>query len=117
MSLDRSTIRPGYQTKEVAPGESAVVWYYRVGGGYKAFVRKIACNWYPDTYYEFSIDGDLIEKVERTIEMTEPDEYDPPFVAEKRIIWKFFNNSSNAITTGVLCSGDLARPAVRAGVF
>ena len=101
-----------YQYKEdVAPGERVLVYELLIGGGYTGFIDKMGINWYADTFYDFIIDGRRQEKIERSIEMTQPDEYDPPFVAKKSIRFWFNNNSANTISPGVLCSGQLVRPA------
>lgn len=76
---------------------------------YTGFIRKVGINWYTDCYYEWNVDGRLVEKILRSIEMKEPDEYEPPIIAEKKIQFVFFNNGDEAITAGVLCSGELVR--------
>jgi len=92
----------------VNAGETKVVWEMPVTGGFIAFIRKVAFDWYGDTYWEFIVDG-IPEKIEFTIPSTDPERYDPPIIAYKRIKWIFHNTSTTDRTVGVLCDGELVR--------
>lgn len=101
---------PYKYTNPVAVGESKLVWRLRTGL-YTGFITKMAVNWYPGTWYDFKVDGRRYEKIERSITMVEPDEYDPPIIAAKKIEFYFHNVESPAgeVRPAVLCDGTLVR--------
>lgn len=112
MTLERQQIPEAYRTLTVAPGSNGIVWEERFTPGFPGFIDKIGIDWYRDTWYDFIIDGRSVEKIVRTIEVTTPDEYNPPFVSTKRVRFVFHNESSDSLDAGVLCSGYRARPLI-----
>lgn len=93
----------------MAAGEKATVYYLPVSGGYTAFIDKIACDWAEDTYYEFIVDGVLIEKVKRLIPMDNAESFNPPIISTKSIKWIFHNDSDEGLEVHILCDGSLCK--------
>lgn len=102
-----------YQYKELAPGESGVVYEYDIekeyGGQYVGMITQLANSWYSDTYLLWHIDERSIEratKIERVIApITEPLRVN--YYAERKIIFEAYNNSSQAHVFYILCNGFL----------
>ena len=74
-----------------------------------AFINKISVDWFAACYWEWKVDGRLVDRIERTISISEPDEYNPPIVAKHWIKWTYFNESDTDRRVGVLCDGVLSR--------
>ena len=110
MKIERIKFPEPYQYKQVEAGQHDTVWYMPVTGGYIAFIDEIGVTYHPNCYYEFIVDGTLVEKVQRTLSITQPKHYDPPIIARKYIKWVFYNNDSEAHVAEVLCEGYLCKP-------
>ena len=111
ITLKRMPFPNPYQYLEVQPGERKLVYEQLMNGGYTGFVRTISQDYYADTFYEWIIDGKASRKIEYTFSITEPRELKPPRIAKKHIRWYFTNNGLVAVVAGVLCDGELVRPA------
>lgn len=109
--LKRMPFPAPYQYLEVQPGERKLVYEQRMNGGYTGFIRNIAMDYYADTFYEWIIDGKAAQKIEYTHNITGPRRITPPRIAKKHIRWYFTNNGDVAVVAGVLCDGELIRPA------
>ena len=96
-----------YQYAEVPAGEKKIVWELKVTGGYTGFINKVSCDWYKSCFWEWSVDGVLIEKVEREVSVTEPDEFSPPIIARKWIRWIYYNKDTVDHVVGVMLDGEL----------
>ena len=95
-----------FQTAVIAAGASGVVFTLKVPSGCKAYIQRTANNWFENTYYEWRVDGELVEKVERMVAPTPaPKPESPPIVAVDKIEWIAFNNSTSSHNFGVLQDG------------
>lgn len=109
MPLESRGFPKPYDYADVPAGQKAVVWRMGGWGDYVAFINKISVDWFAGTHWEWTVDGKLVDRIERTISISEPDEYDPHIVAKRWVRWTFFNESSEARKVGVLCDGVLVR--------
>ena len=100
-----------YQTLTIAAGERGRVYYFPITGGYTAFIRSVANAWAANTYYNWLVDGELIEKVERAIAaLNSPLEIKPPIIAKRSIEWYGVNESGASVVFEVVMEGELAKP-------
>lgn len=93
-----------YQYLDIAAGETAIVWDY-VFRGYEIHVYSVGCKWFPNTYFDWIVDGTLRERVRRTIgsassPMSQPSRLDPPIIAKRRIRWVAHNEDTEVDGTG-----------------
>ncbi len=99
-----------YQYKKVEAGKSAVVYKFELPSDYVGFIYDLTVAWYHDTYLDWEIDGDLVEKIEREIGIfTRPKLFDPPYFVEDLIEFTAYNNSTEDYRFRVLCDGLLIR--------
>ena len=98
-----------YQSAKVPAGEYKRVFDLHVTGGYVAFIERKAHTWFSNTYYEFIVDGELVEKIEYEVPVNAPRTINPPIVAEKRIEWWAYNNDSSEHLFEVICDGRLCK--------
>ena len=95
-----------FQTAIIAAGESGTVFLLKVPAGCKAYIQRTGNNWFSNTYYDWLVDGELIEKVERMIAPTPaPKPESPPIIAVDKIEWIAYNNSNSSHHFGVLQDG------------
>jgi len=95
-----------YQFATVAAGESGTVFLLKVPSGHRAYIQRTANNWFQNTYLNWKVDGELVEKVERMIAPTPaPKPESPPIIAVDSIEWIAFNNSDSSHTFEVLQDG------------
>lgn len=97
------------------PANSTVTVYdIMVPPTYFAVVQRIGNNFLlamdqnnnPLFYYNFLIDGELIEKVVRIIaDVNSPRDLNPPFVAVREIQWVCVNNTSSPFIAEIVCDG------------
>jgi len=99
----------GSQT--VNPGQWAVVYTYEVPSDYVAFMWELALRWWANTYWIWEIDGDTVERIERTVgNMNEPYKLTPrPYKAEEEIRLIAYNNNTEAHEFRAVCNGELVR--------
>lgn len=107
-ALERIGFPDPYQYAVVPAGETKIVWEMPVSAGYVAFINQIACDWFASCFWDFICDG-VHRKIEHEFPVTEPNHFDPPIVARKRIKWIFHNEGAVDRTVGVLCDGELVR--------
>lgn len=96
-----------HQHKSVEANTSEMIFEFTVPPGHLLHLHQIANNWYVDSYAHFEIDGARIETVERVISHinTPLDISHRYIVANNRVTWKTFNNSSEAIESHCLIDG------------
>ncbi len=95
-----------YQYAAVAAGESGTIFSLKVPSGCKAYIQRTGNNWFQNTYFEWRVDGELVEKVERMIApVPAPKPESPPIKAVEKIEWIAFNNSDSSHTFEVLQDG------------
>jgi hypothetical protein len=107
-----------YQYKELAAGESGVVYEYDIekeyGGQYVGMITQLANSWYEDTYLLWHIDERSIEratKIEREIApINNPLRVN--YYVERKIIFEAYNNSNTAYVFEVLCNGFLIEKSI-----
>ena len=95
-----------YQYATVAAGETKRVFFLKVPKGHKAYIQRTGNNWFQNTYWEWKVDGELVEKVERLIapvHITKPEV--PPIIAIDKIEWIAHNNSDSSHIFEVLQDG------------
>jgi|GEM_PF-2748669 len=96
-----------FQYKDISAGNSGVVWSFNVPKRFVLFIERMGNNWFPNTYYNLTMDGE-IHKVEYTIANIEnPRVYSPPLVIKNYIIVEAYNNSSKDHTFAFLIDGFL----------
>lgn len=109
-----------FHHKTVAAGKTEIIVDYRVSGNFVGFIERIACDlpYEEETtgaiakmFHEFKVDG-APEKIEYEIPISNPRVFDPPKVATKRILWRFYNADSKAHVIGVLVEGQLCKPKI-----
>jgi hypothetical protein len=99
-----------HQVKLIPAGKSDTVFYLRIPKGYFAFIDQVANTYFPNCFYEWIIDHDSIEKVEREIApLNSPKEFNPPFVAKTFIKWEGYNENSEDHLFEVLNNGYLVK--------
>lgn len=108
LPFDRTTI---YKWLEIQAGESAVVYQYDLSG-MVAFISYVGVKWYANSHIDFTIDGTLREKIERTIgnfvsPTSQPEYYDPPIIAKNQILFKAYNQDTTEHKFEILCDGAL----------
>lgn len=98
-------------SQTVNPGESAIIYHYQVPPAYVAFLWELALRWWANTYWIWQIDGETVQKVERTIgNINEPYKMTPrPYKAEDEIKLIAYNNDSVAHEFKAVCDGELVR--------
>ncbi len=95
-----------YQYATIAAGQSGTVFTLNVPKGHKAYIQRTANNWFPNTYWKWKVDGELVEKVERQISPVHiPKLEHPPIVAIDKIEWVAVNNSTSSHIFEVLQDG------------
>ena len=95
-----------FQYLEIAAGESGTVLLIKVPSGCKGYIQRTANNWFPSTYLDWLVDGELIEKVERMIAPTPaPRSETPPIKVVGKIEWIAHNNSDSSQIFAVLQDG------------
>ena len=95
-----------FQYAIVAAGSSGTIFSLKVPAGHKAYIQRTGNNWFQDTYFEWKVDGEIIEKVERMIAPTPaPKPESPPIIAVDSIKWIAYNNSDSSHKFGVLQDG------------
>lgn len=99
-----------YQYKTVPAHSHATVWRHRVSGGYVAFVNRVGADWYAGSYYIWKMDGHTQDRIERTIQITEPQPWKPAVVAEREIIFEGYNDTDADLVMAIFCDGTLAKP-------
>ena len=95
-----------YQYATIAAGASGIIFSLKVPAGHKAYIQRTGNNWFQNTYFEWKVDGEIIEKVERMIApvpAAKPES--PPIVAVDSIEWIAYNNSDSQHTFEVLQDG------------
>ena len=95
-----------YQYTTVVAGETKTVFLINVPNGHKAFIQRTANNWFQNTYLEWKIDDEIIEKVERQIAPVNfPRQEIPPLIAKNKIEWIAVNNGDSSYIFEVLQEG------------
>ena len=95
-----------FQYIEIGDGESGTVLLIKVPQGCRAYIQRTGNNWFPNTYFEWKVDGEIVEKVERMIAPTPaPKPESPPIIAVDKIEWIAYNNSNSIHTFAVLQDG------------
>ena len=95
-----------YQYLEIEAGESGTVLLIKVPAGCTAYIQRTGNNWFPNTYFDWLVDGELVEKVQRMIApVPAPKPESPPITAVNKIEWIAFNNSTSSHKFGVLQDG------------
>lgn len=84
-----------HQTAEVNAGETKRLFYLKIPSGYVGFIYKIANSWYPNTYLDFIVDGERVERLTMERNITNPLEYKPPIVAKHYVEVIVTNNDSD----------------------
>lgn len=106
-----------HQWRNIPAGGSGVVYEYKVEP-LVAFIHYVGCNWFPNTYYRWEIDGgDLKETVQRIIgnsaaPISEPTRLEKPVVARRGIRWVAYNNDIVPHVFEVLNDGVLYPPRI-----
>ena len=111
---------PHQQQIQVGAGTSKVIYEFDLRSlcsDYIGFIERLAVAWYPDTYIDWEIDGELVEQIKRSIGWTgDPDEpfmnpelFNPPYFVREKIKFTAYNNDTKARYFEVFCDGILRR--------
>lgn len=101
---------------EVAAGESAVIYEFDLRSlcpGYVGFIEKVATKIYKDTYIDWEIDGELVERLKRPIgTLSNPEMFNPHYFVREKIRFTTYNNDLSSHKFWVLCDGVLTRKII-----
>ena len=98
------------QHATIASGASGRVYYYKVPPCYVGFLYYLYCSeFFPDTYVEMKIDGQLTETLERQVgEHQKPFKLEPkPYLITRDLEFIAFNNDLSDHFWEVLCDGEI----------
>lgn len=99
-----------YQYVTVAAGETKTVFILNVPHGHRAYIQRTANNMFSNSFLEWKVDGELVEKVERQIApVNSPKPETPPIIALAKIEWIAINNSDSSHIFEVLQEGIFQR--------
>jgi len=104
-----------YRFRTLQPGEKVIIWEEPITGDYLGFIDNIGNNWFPYTYIDFIVDGELIERIQKVTGELEGYAFqtrpvNPPIVAKKFIRWIAVNQDVDAHVFEVYCGGYYAKP-------
>lgn len=107
-----SSIGKTRQSATVTANNEGRVFRLDIPNGFVGFIYWMANNWFSNTYYRLSIDGEEIEdgKIDwQYAALNNPRQISPPYVAEKYIEVTGVNNSSESINFEWLIDGKIYR--------
>lgn len=94
----------------VEPGQSKVVYEFELPSDYVGFIYDLATVRYPNTYIDWEINGEVVERLHRQVgEFERPKVYDPPYFVREKIRFIAYNNDTSAHDFEVLCNGLLIK--------
>lgn len=95
---------------EIKPGASGVIYEFELPPEFVGFIYKLASAWYANTYIDWEIDGNLIERLKRKIgDIKDPEVFNPPIFVREKIKFTAYNDDSASHSFWVLCDGLLRR--------
>ncbi len=113
MSIPFSVYYEPHQPREplrVESGHSEVVYEFELPSDYVGFICDLATRWYANTYIDWEVDDDLVERLHRQVgEFRRPKLYDPPYFVRDKIRFTAYNNDNVPHDFEVLCDGILIR--------
>ena len=96
-----------YQYATIPAGSSQTL-YLLEPEPYIAFIRYVANSWYPNTYLEWRIDNEVVERIERQIAPANaPLKLERPYVCRYKMEVVAYNNDSVSHSFYFLGDGDL----------
>lgn len=97
-----------HQYMEIAANSSDTVFLYEIPTQYVGFLSDLGVLWpeNSDCYFAWIIDGVELELVDRAVaKISEPKEFDPPYLVKDHIKFIGYNQSSSPQVFGVLADG------------
>lgn len=97
-----------HQYMEIAAGASDTVFLYQIPAEYYGFLSDLGVLWPENAncYFAWLIDGEELELVDRAIaKISDPKEFDPPYLVKDCIKFTGYNQSSSPQVFGVLADG------------